>query len=133
MFKIKKIKPMFDGVVTTAMKYVGDQYEQKSSNLIIDTRKMDGSLNCFQRVIAAGETARNVKEGDIVMINFDRYLQVKHVPGRIENNMEQDSLSGSYSIPMIYLDGIGDCLYIHSNDIVYVVEEYEVDEGGLLQ
>lgn len=133
MFKIKKIKPMFDGVVTTAMKYVGDQYEQKSSNLIIDTRKMDGTLNSYQRVIAVGETVRNVKEGDIVMLNFDRYLQVKHVPGRIQDNLEQDSLSGSYSIPMIYLEGYGDCLYVHGNDIVYVVEDYEVDDGGLLQ
>ena len=133
MFKIKKIKPLFDGVVTTAMKYVGDQFEEKSKNLIIDTRKLDGSLNPYQRVIAVGDMVRNVKEGDIIMLNFDRYLSVKHLPGRIEDNIETDKLNASYSIPMVYLEGYGDCLYVHGNDIVYVVEDYEVDEGGLLQ
>lgn len=134
-FKIKKIKPMFDGVVTTAKRYVGDQFAEHSSGLIIDTTRRDGQLNVYQTVIAAGEIAerQGIKEGAIVLLNFDRYLEVKHVDGRItSDNVQTDKLSASYAIPMVNLDG-QDCLFVHGNDVVYVVEDYEVDEGGLLQ
>lgn len=134
MFKIKAIQPLFTGVVTTAKRYVGDQFDQSSSGLIIDTRRLDGALNVFQTVIAVGDTVRSVKVGDIVKLNYNRYAQINHPRGKIENNIEDDSNMGySYSIPSIYLEGYGDCLLVQNNDIEYVVTDYEVDEGGLLQ
>ena len=60
MFKIKKIRPLFTGVITTAKKYVGDQHTNKSG-LIIDTTKMSGSLNPFQTVLAVGTMVSDVK------------------------------------------------------------------------
>lgn len=131
--KIKKIHPMFTSVVTTANRYVGDQYEEKNG-LIIDTRKMDGALNNFQTVLAVGPHAGEVKPGDVVYLNFNRYALVKHTPGKLEDNIETDNMSYTYQIPMVDIDG-QKCLRVQVNDIEYFMEpgDYEVDEGGLFQ
>lgn len=131
--KIKKIHPMFTSVVTTANRYVGDQYEEKNG-LIIDTRKMDGALNNFQTVLAVGPLAGEVKPGDVVYLNFNRYAVVKHTPGKLEDNIETDNMSYTYQIPMVEIDG-QECLRVQVNDIEYFMEpgDYEVDGGGLFQ
>ena len=132
-FKIKKVRPLFTGVITTANTYVGDQYADLNG-IIVDTRKMDGSLNPYQTVIAIGTTVRDIKEGDIVKINTKRYEIVKHVPGAIdeEQHVQTTSMSKDVEIPMIIIDD-QKYLFLQNNDIEYVVEKYEVDEGGLLQ
>ena len=132
-FKVKKIRPLFTGVVTTAKKYVGDQHADVNG-LILDTRRMDGSLNPYQTVISVGSMIKDLKEGDIVKINFKRYAKAKHTPGAIDEaeNKQFDNMSITYEIPMVVLDE-QECLFIQNNDIEYVVEDYEVDEGGLLQ
>lgn len=133
MFKIKEIKPMFNGIVTTAMKYVGDQYEKKTNGLIIDTRKLDGALNVYQRVIAVGETVRGIKPGDIVKLRYDRYAAVRHVDGKLEENMVSDQLGYDYSIPSVYIEGLGECLRVYDADVDFVVTKSEVGDDGLLQ
>ena len=132
-FVIKKIRPLFTGVIVTAKKYVGEQAVKKGS-LIIDTRRLDGSLNPFQTVVSVGSTVRDVKEGDVVKINFSRYAIAQHRPGKIDaaDNVQTDDLNWAYEIPKIEIEGI-DYLFIQDRDLEYVVEEYEVDEGGLLQ
>lgn len=135
-FKIKHVIPMFTGVITTAKRYVGDI--KTASGLLIDTTRMEGGLNPYQTIIAVGSTAQNqcpdLKEGAVVKINFKRYAKTKHTPGAIdqEQNLQVDNMSLTYEIPMINLDG-QECLNIQSNDVEYIVDQYEVDEGGLLQ
>ncbi len=125
-FKIKHVTPLFTGVVTTANRYVGDM--KTASGLLIDTTRMQGGLNPYQRVVSAGEMAHGIKEGQIVKINFKRYAKSKHTPGAIDDaqNLQHDALSITYEIPK-------ECLFIQNNDIEYIVDDYEVDEGGLLQ
>ena len=132
-FTIKKVRPLFTGVITTAMRYVGEQ-SAKKGGLIIDTRKMDGSMNPYQTVYSVGGTVRDIKEGDVVKINFSRYAKTKHTPGAIDEaeNVQSDNLSWTYEIPIIVINDV-QYLFIQDRDIEYVVEEYEVDEGGLLQ
>lgn len=132
-FKIKKVRPLFTGVITTARKYVGQQYASEGS-VIIDTRKLDGTLNPYQIVYSVGGTVRDVKEGDVVKINFSRYALAQHRPGKVDaaENVQSDDLKWAYEIPKITIDGI-DYLFIQDRDIDYIVEDYEVDEGGLLQ
>ena len=132
-FKIKKVRPLFTGVITTAKKFVGDQATKKGS-VIVDTRKMDGSLNYYQTVVSVGSTVRDLKEGDIVKINFSRYAKARHTPGAIDEaqNKQFDNLGWDYEIPIIVIDDI-EYLFLQDRDIEYIVEDYEVDEGGLLQ
>jgi len=132
MFTIKKIRPMFTGVITTAMKYVGGVTTE--SGLILPS-KMDGKLNYYQWVVSVGPMVTGVKEGDIVRINFKRYAIAKHTPGALDAdaNVQHDDMSVKYEIPLVEIDG-RECLFLQNNDIEYVVEEYSgVDEGGLLQ
>ena len=131
MFKIKSIRPLFTGVVTTATMIEGEV--KTSGGLILDVTRMDGTLNQFQTVVSVGKMVTDVKPGDIVCINFKRYKLVKQLPGTIgENNVQKSDMQGDYAIPYIFLDGKKHLL-IQNNDIEFVVEDYEVDEGGLLQ
>ncbi len=132
-FTIKKVRPLFTGVITTAKRYVGMQSAKKGS-LILDTRKMDGSMNPYQIVYSVGGTVRDIKEGDVVKINFARYAKAKHTPGAIDEaeNVQSDNLGWTYEIPVIIINDI-EYLFIQDRDIEYVVEDYDVDEGGLLQ
>lgn len=130
-FTIKKVKPLFTGIITTAWKYVGDQFTNQNG-LLIDTRKMSGSINMFQKVVSIGTTVHGIKEGDIIKVNYDRYARAKHVPGKIEDNIQSDNLSATYEIPVIDINGV-DHLFLQDRDVEYIVEEYDVDEGGLIQ
>lgn len=134
MFTIKGVKPMFNGIVTTARRYVGDTTTK--GGLLLDTKKMDGSMNPFQWVVSVSDMVANstgLKKGDIVNINFKRYAKVNHVPGAIENNVQSDNMSISYEIPMIDIEGV-EYLFLQSNDIEFIVTDYEgIEEGGLLQ
>ena len=130
-FNIKKVRPLFTGVLTTAVKYQEDS--TLIGGVLIDVTKKEGSLNIYQTVVAVGPMVKDVAPGDIVCLNFKRYLVPVHVPGQIENNKQTTSLQGTYEIPMITIDG-KEHLFLQNNDIEYVVEEYDgVEGGGLLQ
>ena len=130
-FKIKKVRPMFTAVLTTARTYVGDV---KTQGGLFDPTKMSGDLNIFQTVVAVGTTVTGVKEGDIVKVNYKRYAKAKHVPGALDEgeNKIVDNMSITYEIPVIDVDG-QQCLLLQNNDIEYVIMEYEADESGLIQ
>jgi len=130
MFKIKKVRPLFTGIITTARKYTGDMTTK--GGILLDANKVMGTINPFQVVVAVGAMTKDIKEGDVVKINFKRYLVPLQVPGKIENNVQSSKMKATYEIPMIDIDG-EEHLFLQSNDIEYVVEDYEVDEGGLFQ
>jgi hypothetical protein len=129
MFKIKKVKPLFTGVITTAKTYVGDVTNE--AGIIVN---MEGQLNPYQWVVAVGSMVQDIKEGDIVKLNFKRYAKAKHTPGAIDEgtNMQADDMRFSYELPIINIDG-QTCLYMQNNDVEYIVVDKEIDEGGLLQ
>jgi hypothetical protein len=129
MFKIKKVKPLFSGVITTAKTYVGDVTNE--AGIIVN---MEGQLNPYQWVVAVGSMVQDIKEGDIVKLNFKRYAKAKHTPGAIDEgtNMQADDMRFSYELPIINIDG-QTCLYMQNNDVEYIVVDKEIDEGGLLQ
>lgn len=130
MFTIKKVRPLFTGIVTTATRYVGDTTTK--GGLIVDATKTSGQLNNIQKVIAVGKMVSDVAPGDYVKLNYKRYLVPLQLPGKIEDNVQSSRMKATYEIPMIDIDG-QQCLFLQSNDIEYVIEEYEPDEGGLFQ
>lgn len=131
MFNIKGVRPLFTGVITTAKRIEGDMTTK--GGLLIDTTRMEGSINPFQTVYAVGNTVHDVAPGEIVKINFKRYAKAKHVPGGIgDDNIQHDNLSITYEIPYITINDT-EYLFIQNNDIEYVVTDFDVDEGGLLQ
>ena len=68
MFTIEKVRPLFTGVVTTAKKYVGEV--KTAGGILLDTTRMEGSINPYQTVVSVGSMVQDVKEGEVVKINF---------------------------------------------------------------
>jgi hypothetical protein len=131
MFNIKKIRPMFTGVITTAYTFSEDQ---RTSAGLYTGGKRKGDLNPYQWVVSVGNTVTGLKEGDIVYINFKRYAKAQHIPGSInDDNIQKDNMSITYEIPFIEVDG-KTYLRLQNSDIEFVVEDYDgIDEGGLLE
>lgn len=97
--KIKKIKPQFTTVITTL-----DTYED---NLIEDGVVVapKGALKLYQRVVAVGSTVREIKEGDLVLLNLQNYIKRKWKENSIKEditNMEEEFV---YDFPRMFLDG----------------------------
>ena len=129
-FKIKHVKPMFTTVITTAVRYVGDQIND--TGLILSTDRLKGTMNPIQTVYAVGNTVTGIKPGDVVFINFKRYAQAQHLPGKIEDNIQSDNLSVKYSLPYIEIDGV-QYLKIQNTDIEYIIDDFDPSDGGLFE
>ena len=74
MLKIKKIKPLFNKILTTMELYDNMITEDG----IIDGSKEDGGIREYQTVLAVGPMVKCVKPGDLVVINPPRYQVMKH-------------------------------------------------------
>ena len=118
MLKIKKIKPMFNRILVTSDKYEKDI---KQGGVVTITA---GTLKEYQRVIAVGSTVRDIKEGDLVLINPTRYAVRKHNEGSLKNGVVTDNPVTSYNFNLVDVDG-KICILLYDQDIDYVIEEYE--------
>lgn len=124
---IKKIKPMFQSVITTKERYAIDDVPK---GVLIDPRKVQGALKEFQTVVAVGSMVRDVKVGDLVKINPKDYAVYEdYKPGdgmRQEIAGKKKQLIG-YDIPTVEIDEV-EHLFIQERDIEYVVEEWEEEQ-----
>lgn len=120
MINIKKIQPLFTSVITTM-----DKYEQdvKVGNLI-DANKQQGCLKEYQRVIAVGDTVKNIKEGDLVHINPIRYAVRQHKEGSLKDGIVTDNPVVSYNFDIVTLDN-KDYLLLQDRDINFIIKEWE--------
>lgn len=121
MINVKKIKPMFNALITTMDKYEEDT---RTSSGLIDTTKQQGTLKEYQRVISIGDTVRSVKEGDLICINPARYAVKKHQEGSLKDGVITDNPVVQYNFNIVEMDG-KECLLIYDSDIRYVIEDYE--------
>lgn len=125
---IKKIKPMFTKIVTTARVYAVDT---KKGNVIVDTKSIAGNTMEYQTVVAVGSSVRDVKVGDLVCINPDRYAVKKYKEDSVKADLMTQQIVG-YNIPQIKLDGVKH-LILDTSDIEYVIEEFEEEkDSGLI-
>lgn len=123
MLKINSIKPLFNKIVTTCDVYKNNK--TKGSIII----KTDGTIKEYQRVEAVGSTVRDVKVGDIVLINPKRYLVPQHKEKRDESlkGVIGDELTMGVNIPTVEYGGKKHLL-IYDQDIDYIIDGEEVEE-----
>lgn len=119
--KIKKIKPMFNRVLTTCDLYT----EDLMTDGIIDSTKVEGAIKEYQTVIACGPTVKCVKPGDVVVINPTRYQVMKHKEGTLNDGVIQDNAVLSYNFPIMVVNDAS-CLYIYDSDIEFAIKEFEM-------
>lgn len=115
---------MFTSIVTTCDRYTEDSTIGES--VVLDANKTAGAYKSYQKVIAVGDSVRNVKVGDIVEINPSRYIRRKYDDNSIRNDLVENPTM-YVDIPMVYLNDEGYFL-IQENDVSYVIEEYEIIE-----
>ena len=119
--KIKKIKPMFNRVLTTCDLYT----EDLMTDGIIDSTKVEGAIKEYQTVIACGPMVKSVKPGDVVVINPTRYQVMKHKEGTLNDGVIQDNAVISYNFPIMVVND-APCLYIYDSDIEFAIKEFEM-------
>lgn len=117
---LKKVKPMFNRIITTM-----DSYEKDTVvGGVIDPRKAKGTMKEYQTVVAVGDTVRGINEGDVVCINPTRYAVMKHNDKSMQNGIIGDNLVMGYKFNTITLDG-KEHLMLYDQDIDFVVVESE--------
>lgn len=125
---IKKVKPMFNMVVTTCNKY--DSNVKVSGTDLIDSTKAN-TIKEYQTVVAVGPTVRGIEVGDVVFINPNRYLVRKHQEGSLKNGVVTDNPVIGYKFETVDIDG-ETCLLLFDNDIKFVAEIEEFEENPLI-
>ena len=123
MMKIKEIKPLFNRILTTMDMYEGDV----TNDGIIDGTKEEGGIKEYQTVIATGPTVRDVKPGDLVVINPTRYQVMKHKEGSLKDGVITDNPVISYNFPILMVND-RPCLYLYDSDVDFVINDYEVSD-----
>lgn len=123
MLKIKKIKPLFNKILTTMYTY----NDVTTEDGIIDGSKEEGGIREYQTVIAVGSTVKCVKPGDLVVINPARYQIMKHKEGSLKDGVITDNPVMGYNFPILVIDD-KPCLYLYDSDVDFVIKEYEVSE-----
>lgn len=123
---IKKIRPMFNQVITTMDKYSDDEMKTGS---IIDVSKVNNPIKEYQKVVAVGPMVKNIEVGDIVMINPKRYGKVRHKEGSLKDGIITDNPVVSYNFNVIELNHTPFLLLL-DQDIDFIVEEYEEVEDS---
>jgi hypothetical protein len=125
---IKKIKPMFNGLVTTMDKYSNNQYV--AGTKILDASKA-GAVKEYQKVVAVGPMVRGIEVGDIVFINPKRYMVRKHEEGSLQDGVIKDNPVIGYNFDIVEINGTPH-LYLQDNDIKYVAEIEEFEENPVI-
>ena len=122
MLKINSIKPMFNKIVTTCDVY---QMGKTEGGIIIKT---EGTIKQYQRVEAVGSAVRDVKVGDLVLINPKRYLVAQHRDKKDSlRNVNGDELTMGVDFPIVEYGGKKHLL-IYDQDIDYIIDGDEVED-----
>lgn len=123
MLHIKKIKPLFTSIVTTGDKYEEDMYNEG----LIEARK--GDLKTYQKVVAVGSSVRDIKVGDMVMINVMNYAVKRYSKDSLQNDMDNNPII-RFQFNWVQVDDEDgnpqDCLLLNDRDVLFAFEGDEV-------
>ena len=121
MLKIKKIKPMFNAIITTMDRYEADLVKD---GVIVDTDKQQGGIKEYQRVVAVGSTVRDIKVGDLISINPTRFGVKKHQEGSLKDGIITDNPIIGYNFDIVEMND-EPYLLLQDRDVNYIIEDSE--------
>ena len=119
MLKVKDIRPVYTRLITTANKY---EETQMNGNLI-DVNKMEGRYKEYQTVVRVGSAVREVKEGDVVLIDPSRYMNRKFSDNSLREDFVENPIV-EINIPTVTMND-EDYFMIEERDIAYVIADSE--------
>lgn len=119
MLKVKDIRPVYTRLITTANKY---EETQMNGNLI-DVNKMEGRYKEYQTVVRVGSAVREVKEGDVILIDPSRYMKRKFSDNSLREDFVENPIV-EINIPTVTMND-EDYFMIEERDIAYVIADSE--------
>lgn len=125
MLHIKKVKPLFNNIVTT-----GDKFEKNMiDGRIILAKK--GDLKLWQKVLSVGSTVRDIQVGDLVMVDISHYAIKRYSKDSLQNDMDNNPII-EYKLNWVTIDNENgepeDCLLLSDRDVLYVFEGEEKED-----
>lgn len=119
MLNVKDIRPVYTRLITTANRYTESQ---KVGN-ILDANKLEGRYKEYQTVVRVGSSVREVKEGDVVLIDPSRYMKRQYSDNSLREEFVENPII-SIDIPTVVMNGV-DYFMIEERDIAYVIVDSE--------
>lgn len=120
MLKVKSIKPLFTGVLTTANKY---ETTSTKNGIIVSAKQTEGHIKEYQTVVKVGSSVREIKPGDIVLINPSRYLRKKFDENSIRDDFDKNPTI-EINIPTVVIDD-KEYFLIEDRDVAYIIDDCE--------
>lgn len=118
MLKIKDARPLYTGLFITKDEYTDDDF---ASGVILYGDA--GKIKPYQKVFKCGPYVKNVKEGDLVKVNFARYIRKKYSDDDLRSDMPTKN-DVQLFVPEVEIDGVK-YLHIDENDAVMVITDWE--------
>lgn len=125
---IKKIKPLFNNIVTTCNKY--DSNKKVAGTSLLDATKAN-TVKEYQTVVAIGPSVRGIEVGDTVFIDPSRYAVKKHQEGSLKDGVITDNPVIGYNFRLVEVDG-ETLMMFYDSDVMYVAEIEEFEEQPAL-
>ena len=120
--EIKTLTPMFNMILTSACRYTED--EVKTAGGLIDLSKEDQPVKEFQEVLAVGPNVKDLKVGDFVCLNFNRYKRPIHNDQDAANKIKGDKITFEYLFDSVVVDNV-QMLRLYDSDVVYKINSYK--------
>lgn len=120
MLKVKSIKPLFTGVLTTANRY---ETTSTKNGIIISAKQTEGQIKEYQTVVKVGSSVREIKPGDIVLINPSRYLRKKFDENSIRDDFDKNPTI-EINIPTVVIND-KEYFLIEDRDVAYIIDDCE--------
>lgn len=115
------MKPMFTALLTTMDLYEEDEFTKGG---LIDASKQKGTVKEYQKVVAVGNSVRDIKEGDLVCIDPTRFAVRKHKDNSIKTDIEGGNPILEYRFDIVIIDD-KKYLLLQDRDIQFIIEEFE--------
>ena len=113
---------MFTSIVTTADRFEEDYTE---NGMILASK---GDYKPWQTIISIGDSVRNLKKGDKVMVNLDNYVVRKYDKNSLQNDLDNNK-KVRYAFNFVTLDDDNgnpkECFLFNDRDILYSFEGEE--------
>ena len=124
-FKILKICPPFTKMLVTAHTYTEE--ECISENGLLEKDQV-GMLRDIQEVIAVGSAVRDSKPGDLVQIDFSKYMKKQYHKDETKADMPDEYYNSvvSFEVPTFEVNG-ETTLLIDSDKVFFKIEEYKIE------
>lgn len=121
--KVKKVKPLFDHIITTMDRY---NISQDSLTGVIDMKTANNAVKEYQTVIEIGPAVKDIKVGDIVCINPRNYARPTHNKkwSGLDGDDVKDQIIVKYDFPVITMND-EDYMLLYERDIDFIVTEWE--------